>query len=41
MLDHCNQWAQNPNDVASTKIGLPNQAWTWGHATKTYGFESS
>jgi hypothetical protein len=28
MLVHCNQWTQNPNDVASTKIGLPNQTWT-------------
>ncbi len=34
-----NQYAQDPTNVISTKIGLPNQTYICYHATKTCGCE--
>jgi hypothetical protein len=37
---HYIQYAWNPTNVVSTKIGLPNHTWIWCHTIKFCNFES-
>ncbi len=38
--NHYNQCAWDRTSATSTKMGWPNQPWTWSHAIKTYSRES-